>query len=103
MKKPTKKEYQHLKEFKLRVQLEIHNALALNEQLYNDLTRTKGKVGHLMDWSEQKEKFLRLKIGPSNPYIVNIMGAEFKLWPDGGRYFEKEMKASVNKFTTTTW
>jgi len=79
MNKPTKEEYLSLKEFKLRVQLEIHNAQMLMKQ-------------------DPDLLFTRL-----NPYVVNIMGAEFKLYPANVYWLDKELKKSVNKFTTSRW
>lgn len=35
--KPTRKQYKELKDFKFRVQLAIHNALALTEKSSNEL------------------------------------------------------------------
>lgn len=79
MKKPTKKQCQELREFKLRVQLEIHNAIML-QRLQDD------KVIHHY-----------------HPYVVNIMGAEFTLYPNDVYWLENELKKSVDKFTTTVW
>jgi len=78
--KPTKKEYQELKEFKKRVGLEAYNAIQLLEN----------------------NRMNKVDVFKRNPHAVEIGNATFTFYPNLSMKRE-DVDKLLKRFTTTKW